>query len=219
MAGWDNAGTIHAKGLRIAQLAANGAPTAGPNLMGVTNAFTRVTLSPDVRQADAIERVDAAGNQCLFYEPDPTLRRYGLTLELCSLNPEMESLLDGSLTLMQTTTVVGAQSKSVGETMYNPLPISLEFWQREIVNGVAAPLRPWAHFILPYVRLRKGDTNHGNEATFPTYTGYAYENPNWGNGPADDWVFASTKTWAWARDGSTPAAATDGLVPIAAQVP
>jgi hypothetical protein len=143
-------------------------------------------------------------------------------------------------TLSGITVTLGAQP--VGTIGYQyphlllvacPFGVSIEVWSKAIVRGTGfqgttpypsagTPEIPGS----PYIRtgifralLWHSDFTIENKEQTPTFTGWAFENPNFGTGPADDWresmlpgVGPAVDTTAWANmvcDFELPGVAPD----------
>lgn len=71
--------------------------------------------------------------------------------------------------------------------------------------------RPGAYYrwVLPKVVLRPDTRTLEDAPSLSVYTGPAFENSTWGNGPLNDWPAGavSGRTWAWIRDSALPTVA------------
>jgi len=97
---------------------------------------------------------------------------------------------------------------SVGQ----PNGVSLEFWAKAILKGKQATYLPYFWWALPLCNGFIREASDVTDARFAnTYTGQAYENPNWGAGPNGDWPVASTQVRQRVRAGAATVPAP-GLV-------
>ena len=95
----------------------------------------------------------------------------------------------------------------------NPNGVSIEFFEKRIINGYQAADYPYWHYVMPRVAnmiIGARDVTNANLQTM--LTGQAFLNPNWSSGPAGDWPFASTFI-----DARTPCGAQ--IVPVAGVTP
>ena len=105
--------------------------------------------------------------------------------------------------------------------------ISIEAWTRNVaqvgtpggVPGEQVPTAPYMRWVFPRVYLTKGDRSIDGNPMASVFTGYATENSQWGNGPWNDWLYASNRVVQFAYDitANVPAA-TVGRIAIPAQV-
>ncbi len=95
----------------------------------------------------------------------------------------------------------------------NPNGVSIEFFEKRIINGYQAADYPYWHYVMPRVaNFIIGARDITNAALQTMLTGQAFLNPNWSSGPAGDWPFASTFI-----DARTPCGAQ--IVPVAGVTP
>ena len=109
----------------------------------------------------------------------------------------------------------GYQAPALGPVA-NPNGVSVEFFEKRIINGYQDSTYPYIHWIFPRVvamHTMPRDMTNANVQTI--MEGQNWENPNWGSGPVGDWPFDSTKIMARAACGSAilPVA---GVAPVAA---
>lgn len=98
--------------------------------------------------------------------------------------------------------IVGMQSPPLG-IVGNPAGVSLEFWCYAIINGTLATNLPYFRWLVPYARnFHRDPQDFTNNALQSSYTGEAFENPNWGSGPFGDWNWDSSKVWQMARESA-----------------
>jgi hypothetical protein len=189
---------------------------------------TSLTMSTEANAAHASEAVQ------FFHIPANTfITEY--------VSPTVVHMSTGALgTASGVTITLGAQP--VGTIGYQyphlllvacPFGVSIEVWSKAIVRGTGfqgttpypsagTPEIPGS----PYIRtgifrslLWHSDFTIENKEQTPTFTGWAFENPNFGTGPADDWresalpgVGPAVDTTAWCdmmMDFELPGAAPD----------
>ena len=109
---------------------------------------------------------------------------------------------------------IGYQSAAL-LSVPNPSGVSIEIFQRRITKGKQDPIYPFWRWVFPqccnFVQTPSDYTN-ANRATI--FTGNAFQNPNWGSGPANDWQFDSSKIVQRAMCGRE-IVPTPGVVPVA----
>jgi hypothetical protein len=118
----------------------------------------------------------------------------------------------------------GYSYPAVGEDP-TPYGLSLEAWTRNIaepgtpgyVAGQQVGQAPYIRWVFPRMFLHKGNRTLDMNPADSLFEGYAVENVNWGNGPNNDWLYASDKIVQFAYDTAIPTAAV-GRSAIPAQV-
>lgn len=217
---YDGAGSVFGVGMRVARLAADGTTPAGAAAMYVTDALVKLEFEPLYAQPDEISRTNAAGRACVLYQAPATLKRLTITsLEICSPDPELEEILAGGTILTNAGNTVGYAWPAVG---VDPQPngLSIEVWSRAIdANGAPAATNPYIRWVVPRAYLQRGAGTIEEGPFGPVFSGRGIQNPNWGNGPANDWTLASTRVLQWARESAGPPASSGGAIAIPTQTP
>ena len=85
--------------------------------------------------------------------------------------------------------VIGFARRGVGAD--DPDPVSLELWTRAIgTTGACSQdnaVAGWWRWVYPRVTFTLGDVTHENGIGVVQLKGFGDPNPNWGNGPFNDW--------------------------------
>lgn len=217
---YDGAGQVFGVGMRVSKLDATGATPAGAAAMYVTDALVKLEFAPDYDEPDQIVRKNAAGRTCVLYQTPVTLKQLTITsLEICSPDPELEEILAGGTILTATSVTKGYAWPAVGVDA-TPNGIGVEVWARAIdANGAPASTDPYIRYVFPRVKLRRGAGTIEEGAFGPVFSGYGLQNSNWGNGPANDWTYASTRVAQWARESAGPPVNSGGSIAIPTQTP
>lgn len=195
---------VHGIRMRVAQLDQNGVPTPGTDQLYVTDAFTKVSVAPVYTNGAEIERKNAQGETCTHYKSADTFKRMDITIELCSPDPYLAAMLSGGdvlTNLLRTGFAPPALGPITGDGL------SVEVWSRRIDEGEEDADSPYGWWVYPRVKnLRLGNYEHGDSDVLPVFTGQAYENPNWLDGPLNDWPVASTKVFQTMPTAELPTA-------------
>jgi len=78
-------------------------------------------------------------------------------------------------------------------TVGNPNGVSIEMWEKRIINGSQAADYPYWRIIYPMVKgMHTLPRDYTNANLQTTMEGQAFQNPNFSTGPMGDWQFAST---------------------------
>jgi hypothetical protein len=209
MAGNDCAASLYAVAMRVARLDSTGATPAGATNMYVTNAMTVVSFKPVMQEGESRQTVNAQGLLCVDYQEPDQYRGWDVTIQLCAPDPELEELLLGGTLLTETGNTVGWAAPAL-RTVPNANGVSLEVWSRAIDGDKPAASNPFHWWVWPKLtnlKFADDDRSLGTDPLLTPIIGRAIENPNWGNGPNNDWTLASTRALQHRRIGTFPAPA------------
>lgn len=183
---------VQACAMRVARLDTDGVPLPGASNLYVTDALVSLDVSPVYTDGDEIEEKNANGDVCVSYVSDDSFKRYDVTLSLCTPDPELVEMLTDGGTVLTSGAATGYAGPSIGTLTGDGM--SIELWSKRITDGILDVTYPYARWVYPRVKnLRLGSYQHANGAILPQITGRAYENPNWFDGPANDWPVASDR--------------------------
>lgn len=198
--------SVQACALRVATLDNNGVPLPGAGKLYVTDALTSLEATPVYFAGTDMEVTNACGNLCVTYKSRDQLKRYDLTLSLCDFDPELEIILAGGQTFTLGGQTIGSSTPAIGSPGATN-GVSLELWSKHIVNGDIDGTYPYIRWVLPRAYLQPDTITWNNDHMPRNFTGYTSQNPNWYNGPANDWTYSSDRSIAWAYATTLPATA------------
>ncbi len=203
MAEEDCRGQVNACAMRLARLDPSGVPLPGAENMLVTDDLVTLNWTSVYTDADEIDEKNACGTTSVNFLGEDTFKRGDIAVVLVRPNPYVQEFLSGGDLL----TVVG-RPKGFAAPPLGPVSsaaISIELWAYRVDDGDLDPAFPYAHYVYPKVKnLRMGDHVHGNEAIKPAFTGRAYENINWYDGPVGDWPATSDRVVQWLPAATIP---------------
>lgn len=213
----DNPASIHFCRLRVARLAADGTTPAGSTNGYVADTLARLTRRTVNEGGDDVVVKNACGGLAFTYKSRDILKRYDLELAVLTPDPELHELLIGASLITTGGNTIGAISPQVGVLPTGA--VSIEAWSRALLpNGHQDTTRPWFHWAFPWTEWSQGDKVLEEAPMAVVFNGQAFENPNWGNGPWNDWPgTALTRAAGWFRDTVIPDAAI-GYVAVPTQV-
>lgn len=200
-------GVVQANRMRLCKLDSNGVPTPGAGKLYVTKALIELTSSPVYAESPEIEERNSEGTVCVNFKGRKSLKRLDGKITVCSPDPYLMNFLAGAGVIDPGSGPLGWSWPKIGEI--DPTPISIELWAKRILNGYQDTDYPWMWSVYPRVtNMTIGEQKKGNNAEMPTFTFEAYENPNWYDGPANNWVGASDSVYheVPCRDAKVPAA-------------
>lgn len=200
--------------LQVNRLEDDGSPMVGEGNQYITNILTQMQLTPVYKTGDEVELPNANGDMCGYYKDRDRLKRDDVTMGLCRPDPELMELLAGGVVLTDGD-AVGYGSPSIGEEDSNGVGIQL--WAKRFLGttGNLDPDFPYARFLYPRVYLTQGQRTHENAPLTIQLTGWATENPQWLDGPDNDWPVDSDRIWQWIPTTTVPDAVC-GYVPAVA---
>lgn len=199
--------SLHLCTLRVARLGADGVPLPGANNLYVSDAITELTFSEEVRAGQEVEVPDGCGGLCVSYKGDDVPKWWNIELIICKPDPELTELLAGG-TVLTDGAAVGYQPGALN-TARTGYGVSLEGWSHQLDDaGDIDATFPYLHWAFPKVKgLRMGTRRLFEGALENPFTaGKAIENPNWFDGPGNDWNVDSSKAWGVMPSASTPTA-------------
>lgn len=120
--------------MRIIALDACGVPVTGTSgMVGVSAGFVQVQMEPDYEDGEEFFERTASGAPCVNQKDDPTLKRMGLTVQMCEVNVSLISYIISARELTTGTPTTGT-GFAVAEG--NPTNrFSLEVWQEVAGSG------------------------------------------------------------------------------------
>jgi hypothetical protein len=171
-------------------------------------------FTPEYVEGDEVEEKAADGTVCVYFKLPDVLKRVTFTLQICAPSPELSEILAGG-TLLEDggEDVVGYEGPQVG-TEATPNGISMEVWSRAVEDGRLAPTNPYWWWVFPSCQLRfAGERVLENGMLANTFEGWGVGNPNFGDGPGDDWPYTTRSPFQYARTDSFPSGIED-YVPV-----
>lgn len=201
---YNGAGSLFALGMRFTKLAANGSPLVGDDNAYQTDSLVQMQFGLEYEEGEEITQRNGSGRICLTYKAPDSLKRATISaLQFCTPDPNvMEFLIGGDLILDGDFNQIGYRAPEVGS---EPTPdgVSVEVWTRQVIDGAFAGYMRW---VFPRVFLRpSGDwTLSGSDPLIPEFEGFGTQNPNWGDGPLNDWDFESDRVWQYVQTDENP---------------
>lgn len=193
--------------IRVGALNADGSPQAGAGHVYVSDALAKATLTPVYDAGDEVKEKNACGATFIDVLADPTLVRADLALDFLTPDPYLHAILLSQGTLLSPASGgVGFAYPPVGQVTGNG--VSLELFTQRMVDGAISTVNPYALWALPRVRsLQIGARDFSNGAQHSLISGQCNENPNWFDGPANEFDAASDRIAQWIPVDTLPAAA------------
>src|SRR4051794_33523894 len=123
----DYAASVQGAVLRVTRLNADGTLATGASACYVTEAFMRVSFTPEYESGDEVAEKNAQGAVCIAYKAPDTLKNVSIEVAICEPDPELTQLLAGGTLLTTGGATMGYASPSVGVDS-NPDGCAIEVW-------------------------------------------------------------------------------------------
>lgn len=179
---------LQAVAARITALDASGVPTPGASSMTIIDGFTELAVTVEVEAGAEFIVKNAGGGLCVNFKDCDRLKRLALVFDICEFNPYAFSLLteDAPLDSGDGRPFGWAVPAIGGETC--PEGVSIELWTKRIDSaGALDPDYPYMWWVLPRTQWQVGNRTFNNGPLSHPFTGFGIENPNWFDGPSNDW--------------------------------
>jgi hypothetical protein len=189
------ASPIKARVARIVQLTECGVIVTGAGAQVVTDGFIQIAPSPEYEEGEEHLVLNANGSPCVN-EKDPNfLKRVGLSIDFCKMDPDAVVLMTGERLLATGSPVTGT-GVAFGEGLLTAR-FSLEVWQPLAGAGAcsATGVTYYMYWAFPNVgNAMIGDfTMENAPLTFSIEADTKAASATWGNGPGSiDWLNGNT---------------------------
>lgn len=212
-------GSVFALGGRFTRIASNGAPVVGPDNAYVSDNLVKLDYTLEYRDGTEVERLNGQGKACLYYSSPPTVKRLVIdSLELCYPDPELEEMLGGGDVLLdEDGRPIGHAAPEVGS---DPVPngIGVELWSSAITDDGVDDELPYIWWTLPRLYLKPSGVSISADPMAAAFEGQGNQNPNWGNGPLNDWEWESGRVVQRVRQATMPDLSANGFIAVPAAV-
>lgn len=202
----DCAASLQVCTMRVARLEPNGVPDPGADNIYVTDTLITLGADPVIAEGEEFELKNGCGGLAVTFKDCDRLKRITLSMTLATPDPELWQMLAGGTVLYDADdNAVGWQAPEIGVDTC-PDGVSIEVWTKAIVDGHQADENPYLWWAFPRTKwsIGGGAKNFGNEIMTHPITGFAEENPNWFDGPLNDWPHDSTRVYQYTRTPSMP---------------
>jgi hypothetical protein len=200
----DYAASVQGAVLRVTRLNSDGTLATGASSCYVTEAFMRVSFTPEYETGDEVAEKNAQGAVCIAYKAPDTLKNVSIEVAICEPDPELTQLMVGGTLLTSSGQVVGYASPTVGVDG-NPNGVAVEVWSYAVADGRRRGTLPYFRWIFPFVKLTpSGDRVIENGALANAFSGTGLGNSGFGQGPSSDWTYISDRPYQYARVAAAP---------------
>lgn len=189
-------------GIRVARLDASGVPMPGAKNLYLGTAPIQVKETRQVKAGARFEKRNGCGGVCVVVQEQDDIQGMTLAMTLCQLDAELIQMLAGGSLITVGSNTLGYMDPALGQQQANG--VSFEIWSENHWGGSKSATYPYIKRAYPRVTWRSGDETYAEDITEVPLEGTCYENPNFYNGPGNDWPTPITSIKAWILDTSIP---------------
>jgi hypothetical protein len=188
-------GSIKVAVVRAARLDASCTPVSGATNGAASKAIVRLQAAAENEAGQEYQQKNGSGDILISVKDEDRLKRMNLQLELATRDFELIELLTGATAISSGASggTIGISRRGVGSAA--PSPVSLEIWTKVATSAgscATAGSAQWFRNVYPKVVFSMGDSEFGDSVAMVMLTGIAEANPNWGDGPFNDWPAYTT---------------------------
>lgn len=185
--------SLQCAAIRVTALNFDGTPAPG-NPMYVSDQLVKIDFNPEMEAGQEISNRGASGNLCVVYRTPDLMKRLTIAVEVCVPDPELEAIFSGGRVFYDQTTPTDVQGFQYAPLLKDPMPngISVEAWTRYVVDGAQDPEQPYLRWVFPRMYTHIGNRTIDINSMATPYDGFAIENPQWADGPLNDWPYDSS---------------------------
>lgn len=204
-------GSVQLCAIRLARLEPNGVPDPGSGNLIVFDQVVSLTVTPEYEEGEDLSLKNGCGRPCVSHQTEPTFKRVGVSLVGCTQDAEISEMLAGGVLLTSGASVRGWGTPRSGVALSRS-GVSIEAWSQHIVDDEPHPDFPYIRHLLPKTKAWKlGERVLENGIMQHPFQGIGVQNPNWFNGPGNDWPYTSDRAYEWAYDTAIPATACGAM--------
>lgn len=189
--------------LVVTRLDTDCTPLTGDAAQVRSTCFAQVDAQPQYDEGQEFGRRASDGSRCFYIRDCDKFKQFDLTFQLITWDIELlELMTDGTLILGAgggdwDGDVIGLELPGTGAAC--PAGVSIEVYTKAAFgtagicsdSGAGAP--SYVRHLFPYVQARLGQItfDDNTDGILVNLTGFGLANPNWGNGPANNWEGAT----------------------------
>jgi hypothetical protein len=180
-------GMVRGRRMRVTRLDGCGNPVLGPDSVIVTKGFISTNLTSNNTTPEAINVLNASGEECIVDEPGPRFKNFSGEIALCGVDPQLIAMMTSQ------PVVLDADGAPVGFRQNSQVDVSLTGFALEIWTSVPAAVcddtgeATYGYTLFPFFSGGAiGDFAFANASVDFTITGAVTKNGSaWGVGPFD----------------------------------
>lgn len=204
---------VKACAIRVTDLDETGAPDVGLESMYVSDALVSLGFTTEITEGEDIELPNACGDT-ITVQGDDVPSSVSVEVQVREPDPKLVSKLGGG-EVLEDGGFEGYAGPRLNQ-ISNPNGVSVEIWaKRYLPTGQQDPVNPYNWWVFPLVRLNLNDATFENGPFQPTFSGTAYENESWLDGPTNDWPTTSTSAYQFFPTATIPTPDCDYVAVVA----
>lgn len=201
------AAPIKGSHLRVVRVDDCGVPVTGSGALTiVTKGFVQVVMEPDYEDGEEFVERNADGELCVNQKDRPSLKRFGLTVDWCEVDPVLAAYVMSARLLDTASPAVTGTGWAMSEGEPDN-KFSMEVWQRVAGSGAcdASGVQRYIYNAWPHVgNVQVGSYTIENARSTLQFISETFAASTvWGNGPGTaTWMpvgttVQSTEHWIW----------------------
>jgi len=172
--------------LRVTRLDPDGTSAAGPNNSYVTNKFTEIGVTSEIREGTEQELLDACGCPIVEYKEDDSFKRWTFAVWVGAIEFGMQEMMLGTSLILDASTIpvpIGMQFVTPAACGATRPRVALEAWSRAIGYDESDPDLPYFHWVWPSVKFAPapGDMTLGADVAATVLNGVGTQNTRFGD--------------------------------------
>lgn len=207
---YNQAGMLQAVLARFTRIDITGAPIPGPKNSFWSDSLISISYTAAYNKQDDVSIVNGAGRVCMTYSPPQTLLRMDIgDINFCYPDPEAIEFLAGGVVLtgpqgqLDEPPAIGYAFPPIGVDP-KPFGVGMELWSSQVQNGAVVG---YFHWLMPrtFLQFTKDQQLNGTDPYNTGLEGISVENPNWGDGPDNQWSYPiSSRCCQWVQEQNLP---------------
>lgn len=190
--------------MRVAVLNPDGTPKEGAGNLYVTDQQISLGIGLNLEAGADMVQKTGCDEIAFSHKTRDKVKNLTLQLSLAIAEPQItQMLIGGTLLLDGSGNTRGYALPEVGE-VGNEDGVSIEGWVKNIDGSTLNADWPYIRWVLGKTFWTPADRTLENNPIVNNFTGTGEENANWGDGPANDWDYASDRLYQYAGDTDLP---------------
>ena len=177
---------VKACALRVTRLESDGTAAPGPNNSYVSNKFTEIGVTTELREGAEQELLDGCGCPIVEFKEDDSFKRWTFTVSVGALEFGLLEMMLGTSLILDNSTIpvpIGMQFVTPAACGVNRPQVALEAWSRAIAYDESDPDLPYFHWVWPGVKFAPapGDLTLGADVAATELAGTGVQNSRFGD--------------------------------------
>lgn len=176
--------------LRVTALDSDGSVASGPNNSYVSDSPIQLAVTPEIKAGTSTDVTNGCGCTCATRRTDDEFLRWGVSLQLCAIEPALVSMLLGADLHEDDSDVpipIGWDWPTQPGCAGTSTLVAVEAWSEawDYDSQVEAPFQ-WIYWLFLSVKFHQDSFTLADGFMLPQYAGTTRGNAAWGLGPYND---------------------------------